>query len=352
MAENIFREILNELKDIFKEIGALGTSGGSDGTKQSSSDKPSNIFKSSGKVFDSFKKALNTNKLTDLGKVFKDLVKTSSELFKGLQTGGIFKKLSKSLFGEALFGEASEGALAGAGRAAAVGTTEEAGGALAEGAGIRAVAAAGTIGLVVGAVVVGFAALTNALSSTVKRFLESQRELAKWSGTLTASFQQSGIKDMQRDISTAKQTADSTAALNKEYTKLKDTLQPFSVLWTKFISSLLAGVTSLVNFILTPLSLLVKGFNWVTDAVAGFGGTLATAFEWVANLGSKSWDDISTKIQAEGRRDAEQKRLDDARVAAKNLPNTDFFQRAFNMQAGGRRGKFADIRDNKRPLFN
>jgi hypothetical protein len=79
---------------------------------------------------------------------------------------------------------------------------------------------------VAGLVVTGVAAVAGALKAFVGSVLDSNRELAKWNGTLASSVVRLDMTRMRLDMQTAQGTSGTGALMNDEFGKLLTELQP------------------------------------------------------------------------------------------------------------------------------
>jgi hypothetical protein len=104
---------------------------------------------------------------------------------------------------------------------------------------------------------------------------ESQRAIAKYNGELAAAFTRSEIRTIRRQIGSAANTGQSTAALIKSLDDLKDTAKPYQDFAKNGFNMLIAGLTQGVVLAagileaVTPIDEIVKGINKLAGGKSG-----------------------------------------------------------------------------------
>jgi hypothetical protein len=152
-------------------------------------------------------------------------------------------------------GGAGDAAAATAGVEAAEGLTAVAGAA----AGVGAVLA----GVVGGAaLVIGiFAAFGAGIAALTSKFLDAQKELAKYNGALAAGFAIAQARQIHRDIKVGNETSAGTTTLISAFEDLKDAFVPVRVLLTNMVSGILTPMVRLLTKVLNFLKPLIEGIN-------------------------------------------------------------------------------------------
>lgn len=178
--------------------------------------------------------------------------------------GGGFKGARSAASG---IGSGSVGNAAGGLARGAVGLGSRAGGALAAGGAV----AAGGVALGVASAVAGVAAIGAAaaaagvaITKLAEASVESARSMAGFNATLATSFATADIRNMQRNISYAGVTADSTAGLQDSLQDLYDAVAPIQALirnaWNGFLQWGVELITKIVE--------IAKLLPWIGDKIA------------------------------------------------------------------------------------
>jgi hypothetical protein len=209
-------------------------------------------------------------KLSLAAKAGDALVRRGSAM--GGRLGGIFGEVG-SFFGGSAARVAAAGAAGGGGAAGAVAGAGAAG-AGAAGAGVLATAATG-IGAVVaafGAVVLATAGVQKALSALAESFLESNRDLAKFNGTIANALAQSDFQKLGLQYRQASATSGTVRGLADSTMELREAMQPMSEAMGNLKNITGIGMAKVATILAQALSILTPMVNAVNQFCASWMG--------------------------------------------------------------------------------
>lgn len=108
-----------------------------------------------------------------------------------------------------------------------------------------------------------------ALKTFVQQVVESNRGLAKWNGSIAASFNMLDIHSMQREMQTANATAGTTTQLNETFDDLLQEFQPLrediGILVNLVATNLALGTKALIGM----ATAFIKDEAWLKEIVDG-----------------------------------------------------------------------------------
>ena len=265
MAEDVFDKIRDGIIALNAKLAKIGSSIGNT-VKSDSNDnngKKENVKeKLEDVVLKLTKRILKIQYLFDK---FGDEIKVITKGTKALvnRIGGAAKSvgLPKVSSGTA----AGESETAAGSAAAGEGAAEAGAGAGEGGAAVAGIGGSLATGLIIGAIVIAVVAalgiLAKSITDTTAKFLESQKELAKFSSTLAVSYANAKISDIRRNITTASATGGATADLQQSYQRLLDALLPIKIVLTNLISKTLTKLTDLVTGGINGISGILEWLN-------------------------------------------------------------------------------------------
>lgn len=262
---------------------------------------------------------------SNMGRLFRGLKNTGGRLYNALQGRRFGKQFTHKFSGKGkgvgggarkppgggkgiggLFGGGGGkppippvgGAAGAAGAAGAGGAAGAAGAGGAAGGGAGIAAAGGPVGVaVVGAMALGVATLE--ASKQVYEFARAQedvvRKLAKVGGQQAVSVAKLDVERQFRDIKTAQETGDSSAALLNSISKFEDKLQPLESLLTN-IANTVGG--RLLDMVGEGLSIIQPVIDILKDIYKALGGKVDSQSQ---DTPFKQIDDIERRMAQENR---------------------------------------------------